>query len=147
MFNITSNYFSFLKNKPPAGWVVHITRDLITCYFCSYYSSMLRYILLIADDNLLQKELDSLAISLLPRKYPLDIITHNISKALLHSCKIIFREPTKKESGPRTIFSIVTPYPIEGKCFPQSVWIRWHIIENDPQLHNIWPNQPITTYH
>ena len=48
------------------------------------FSQALKYNLLIADDHLLQKELDSLAISLLDRKYPLDIISHNISKALLH---------------------------------------------------------------
>ena len=33
MFNITSKCFSFFNNKPPA-------RDFLTCYSCSYYSSM-----------------------------------------------------------------------------------------------------------
>ena len=37
MFNRTSKYF---KNTPPAGWAAHITRDFLTSYFCSYYSSM-----------------------------------------------------------------------------------------------------------
>ena len=40
MFYITSKYFSFFNNKPPASWVAHITRDFLTCYSCSYYSSM-----------------------------------------------------------------------------------------------------------
>ena len=40
MFNITSKYFSIFNNKPPASWVAHVTRDFITCYSCSYYSSM-----------------------------------------------------------------------------------------------------------
>ena len=40
MFNITSKYFSFFNNKPPASWVAHITRDFLTYYSCSYYSSM-----------------------------------------------------------------------------------------------------------
>ena len=40
MFNVTSKYFSFFNNKPPKSWVAHITRDFLTCYFCSYYSSM-----------------------------------------------------------------------------------------------------------
>ena len=48
-------------------------------------SQALRYNLLITDGTLLQKELDSLAISLLVRQYPLEIITRNISKALLYS--------------------------------------------------------------
>ena len=41
MFNITSKYFSFFNNKPPASWVAHITRDFLICYSCSYYSSMI----------------------------------------------------------------------------------------------------------
>ena len=40
MFNITSKYFSFFNNKPPKSWFAHITKDLLTHYFCSYYSSM-----------------------------------------------------------------------------------------------------------
>ena len=41
MFNITSKYFSFFNNKPPASWVAQITRDFLICYSCSYYSSMI----------------------------------------------------------------------------------------------------------
>ena len=41
MFNITSKYFTFFNNKPPTSWVTHITRGFLTCYSCSYYSSML----------------------------------------------------------------------------------------------------------
>ena len=40
LFNITLKYFSFFNNKPPVGWVAHITRDSLTCYSCSYHSSM-----------------------------------------------------------------------------------------------------------
>ena len=40
MFNITSKYFSFFNNKPPASRVTYITRSFLACYFCSYYSSM-----------------------------------------------------------------------------------------------------------
>ena len=39
-FNITSKYFCIFNNTPPANWVAHITRDIVTCYFCSYFSSM-----------------------------------------------------------------------------------------------------------
>ena len=42
IYNITSKYFSFFNNKPPGCWVVHITRDFLTCYSCSYYSSMVK---------------------------------------------------------------------------------------------------------
>ena len=40
MFNITAKYFSIFNNKPPASWVAHVTRDFLTCYSCSCYSSM-----------------------------------------------------------------------------------------------------------
>ena len=40
IFNITSKYFSFFNNKPPASWVAHITSDFLTCCPCSYYSFM-----------------------------------------------------------------------------------------------------------
>ena len=40
MFNITSKYFSFVDNKPPASWFVHIARDFLKSYSCLYYSSM-----------------------------------------------------------------------------------------------------------
>ena len=39
MFHITSKYFRFFNNKPPASRVTHITRDFLTCYSCLYYSS------------------------------------------------------------------------------------------------------------
>ena len=42
MLNITSNYFSFFNNKPPPISVAHITKDFLTCYSCSYCSSMLQ---------------------------------------------------------------------------------------------------------
>ena len=40
MFYITLKYFTFFKNKLPAGWVAHIGRDFLACYSCSYCSSM-----------------------------------------------------------------------------------------------------------
>ena len=118
----------------------------LKCKESIVFSKALRCNLLIAEDNLLQGELDSLTISLLARKYPLDVITHNISKALLLPGDILLHETTKA-SGPIAVLPIVTPYSLEGKIFSQSVRDRWHIIENDPQLHNIWPNPPITAYH
>ena len=30
MFNISSKYFSIFNNKPPANWVVDITRDVMS---------------------------------------------------------------------------------------------------------------------
>ena len=42
MFNIACRYFIFFNNKSPASWVVHTTRDFLSCYFCLYYSFMLK---------------------------------------------------------------------------------------------------------
>ena len=108
----------------------------LKCKESIVFSQALRYNLLIADDNVLQKELDSLTISLLARKYPLEMITHNISKALLHSRYTLLHR-TPKASSSRSVLPVVTPYSPEGRQFSKSVRNHWHIIENDPQLHNI----------
>ena len=41
MLIIASKYFSFFNNKPPASWMAHIIKDFLTCYSCSYHSSMI----------------------------------------------------------------------------------------------------------
>ena len=105
----------------------------------------LRYNLLIADDNALQKELDSLTISLLARKYSLEVINRNISKALLHSRDtLLYRTPNASSST--SVLPVVTPYSSEGRKFSKSVRDLWHINENDPKLHNICSNPPIAAY-
>ena len=110
------------------------------------FSQALRYNLLIADGNILQKELDSPTISPLDRKYPLEVITRNITKVLLHSrYTLLYR--TSKTSSSRSVLPVMTQYSSERKQFTKSVRDHWHIIENDPQLHSIWPNPPVTSYH
>ena len=68
-------------------------------------SQALRYNLLIADDKLLEEELDSLAISLLARKYPLHVIAQNIFKVLLLSRDTILHKTTKA-SGPEALLQL-----------------------------------------
>ena len=92
----------------------------LKCKESIVFSQALTSNLLIADDNLPQEELDSLAISLLARKYPLDVIAHNTFKALLLSRDTLLHETTKT-SGPISVLPIVTPYSLEGKIFSQSV--------------------------
>ena len=92
----------------------------LKCKESIVFSQVLRYNLLITDDTLLQKELDSLAISLLAIQYSLEIITRNISKALLHSRETLLHRPPKTAS-PRRVLPIVTPYSPEGRHFSQSV--------------------------
>ena len=77
-----------LYRKPTdCGALLHFHSDhLLKCKESIVFSQAVRYNVLIADDTILQKELNSLTISLLARKYPFEIITHNIFKALLHSC-------------------------------------------------------------
>ena len=118
----------------------------LKCKESIVFSQGLRYNLIIADDALLQKELDSLAVSLFARQYPLEIITCNISKALLHSCDTLLYQPSTAVN-PKRVLQIVTPYSPEGRHFSESVRNHWHIIKNDPELQNIWPNHLITNYH
>ena len=118
----------------------------LKCKESIVFSQALRYNLLIADDNILQKELDSLTTSLLARKYPLEVITRNISKALLHSRDTLLYK-TPKASSSISALPVVTPYSSEGRQFSKSVRDHWHIIENDPELNSIWPNPPTTAYH
>ena len=81
----------------------------LKCKESTIFSQALRYNLLIADDNVLQKEPDSLTISLLTRKYPLEVITRNISKALPHSRHTLLHRIPKASSS-RSILPVVTPY-------------------------------------
>ena len=118
----------------------------LKCKESIVFSQALRYNLLIADDSVLQKELDSLTISLLARKYLLEVITCNISKAFLHSHDTLLNR-TPKASSSRSVLPVVTPHSSEGRQFSKSVRDHWHIIENDPQLHRIWPNPSINAYH
>ena len=85
-----------------------------------FFSQILGYNLLIADDTLLQKELDFLTISLFVRQYPLEIIIYNTSKALIYSSDTLLDEPPRP-SGPRSVFPIVTSYSMEDRCFSQPV--------------------------
>ena len=42
--NTTSKYFSIFNKKPPASWVAHVTRNFLTSYSYSYYSSWLNWL-------------------------------------------------------------------------------------------------------
>ena len=78
------------------------------------FSQALRYNLLIADDTILQKELHSPKVPLLARTYPLEIITCNISKALLHSRDTLLNR-TPRASSFRTVLPAVTLYSLDKR--------------------------------
>ena len=40
VFNINSNILAFLTVNPPTSRVAHVTRNFLTLFLCSYYSSM-----------------------------------------------------------------------------------------------------------
>ena len=136
-----------LYRKPTnCATILHFHSIYSLKYKASIFSQALRYNLLIADDNILEKELDSLTISLLARKYSLEVITRNISKALLSSCDILLYR-TLEVSSSRSVLPVLTPYSSEGRQFSKLVRDHWHIIENNQRLHSIWPNPPTTAYH
>ena len=80
------------------------------------FSQALRYNLLTGDGTILQNELDSLAVSLFARKYSLEIITRNISKALLQSFDtLLHRIPGASSS--RAVLTGVIPYSPQERQF------------------------------
>ena len=83
-------------------------------------SQALRYNFLIADDTLLQKEFSCLTVFLLARKYPLEIITCNISKTFLQSHNTSLHRPLRASSS-RAVLPVQTPYSQEWRHFSQSV--------------------------
>ena len=68
--------------------------DSLKCKESIVFSQALKYNILIVD-NLVQEELDSLTISLLPRQYPLEIIIHIISKPFFHSSATLLYKPLR----------------------------------------------------
>ena len=72
--------------------------------------------------------------------------TRSTFKALLHSHDTLFYR-TQKTSSSRSALPVLTPYSLKGRQFSKSVQDHWHIINNDLELHSIWPNSSITAYH
>ena len=118
----------------------------LKCKESIVFSQALRYNLLIADDNVLQKELDSLTISLLARKYSLEVIARNISEALLHSRDtLLYRTP--KASSSRSALPVVTPYSSEESNSPsqyETIGISLKMIHNYTASDQIPPLLPTT---
>ena len=74
MFSITSKYFSFFNNKPPASWVVHITRDFLTCYSCSYCNFMFW------NTNFYNPMRSSISTKILLRRGTIGLKGHNVMR-------------------------------------------------------------------
>ena len=66
MFNITLKYFRIFNNKQPESLVADIIRDFLTCYSCSYYSSMER--LVITSNASIFSHMGNINYSCLPNK-------------------------------------------------------------------------------
>ena len=67
-----------------------------------------------------------------------------LSKYSLEKSRVQFYLPRASSSW--TVLPIMTPYSPEGRHFSKSVRDYWHIIENNPRLHSIWPNCPFTSH-
>ena len=137
-------YFCCRKPTDCAVLLYFQSNHSLKCKEIIIFSQALRYNPLTADDTILQKELDFLTVSLLARKFSLEIITRNISKALLHSRDTILHR-TPRASSSRIVLRVVTPYSLEGRQFSKSVWDHWYI----EMIHNYTTSDPtpITTYH
>ena len=95
----------YRKATDCAAFLQFHSNHSLKCKESIVFSKALRYNLLTADETILQKELNSLTVSLFAKKYPLQIITCNISKALLHSRDtLLCRNP--KASSCRTALQV-----------------------------------------
>ena len=98
------------------------SNHLLKCKESIVFLQALRYKILIADDTILQKELNSLTISLLARKCPLEIITRNISKSLLHSRDTLLYRTLKPSNF--VLSSQLWPILIRRKTILQVISLR-----------------------
>lgn len=110
------------------------------------YSQALRYNMIISNDNTLQLELDNLTRTLLARKYPLEVIIKNITKALIHSQLDLIHKPPKDTNTPSNNLPLITKYTPEGLHLCRSIHHNWHTLEEDPDIHNIFPERPVSAF-
>jgi len=122
----------------------------LSCKESVIYSQALRYISIISEHENLQKELDNLARTLLARNYPIKMIHDCFEKAIHKHRNLNPRnQDTLNGSGSppqKKITPFVVPYSTIGKDLAKVVKQNWPLIENEPDLKQIWPNPPLTAY-
>jgi len=97
-----------------------------------------------SDDLTLQSELYELTHTLLARKYPLNIINTQITKALAYSQKLILRTPDNISTS--SALPLVTKYTPAGINLQHNIHQSWHLIEDNPRTRSIFPTKPVTAF-
>ena len=108
------------------------------------YTQALRYCWIISEDQNLDLELQTLAKTFLARKYPLSIIKRNLSKALSHTRESLLEDHIVE--NPMEVTPLVTPFTPVGQLVSRIVNQHWNIIEENEDLHQIWPERVTTAY-
>nr|XP_047128840.1 uncharacterized protein LOC124809161 isoform X1 [Hydra vulgaris]XP_047128841.1 uncharacterized protein LOC124809161 isoform X1 [Hydra vulgaris] len=106
------------------------------------YSQALRLNRLISDEDELNKELKNLTITLVTKNYPLNVINHHISRALLKTQTELITQskPLKLQDNDDTTSNqipIILPNDNIGRELAQMITKHWAIIKNDPDLNTI----------
>ena len=117
-----------------------------SCKDAIIYSQALRYRRIITDNNLLQKRLNDLLITLVHRGYKKETIQTAFNKALQHTQNDLLYKSENNQKNNSPIFSI--PYNNNTKHIVKILPVHkhWNIIENDPTLRILWPEPPIVAY-
>ena len=115
-----------------------------SCKDAIIYSQALRYRRIITDNDLLQKRLNDLLITLVHRGYKKETIQTAFNKAPQHTQNDLLYKSENNQKNNSPIFSI--PYNNNTKYIAQILRKHWNIIENDPTLRILWPEPPIVAY-
>ena len=115
-----------------------------SCKDAIIYSQALRYRRIITDNDLLQKRLNDLLITLVHRGYKKETIQTAFNKALQHTQNDLLYKSENNQKNNSPIFSI--PYNNNTKYIAQILRKHWNIIVNDPTLRILWPEPAIVAY-
>ena len=115
-----------------------------SCKDAIIYSQALRYRCIITDNNLLQKRLNDLLITLVHRGYKKETIQTAFNKVLQHTQNDLLYKSVNNQKNNSPIFSIT--YNYNTKHIAQILHKHWNIIENDPTLRILWAEPPIVAY-
>ena len=115
-----------------------------SCKNAIIYSQALRYRRTITENQKLEQRLNHLLITLIHRGYKDDTITTAFNKALCYTQNELLHKNKIKETKNNPVFSI--QFNDNTKYITQILRKHWHIIEQDPTLRILWPEQPIVAY-
>ena len=130
-----------LYRKPNDCMKLHHSHShhTIRCKESIIYSQVLRYNMIISEDNILQEEFNSLTRILLAC-----VIIKNRKKTLIHNHNHLLSQQTPQTET--KILLIVTPFSDIDKLLTAIIHKNWCDVSNDTTLSTIWWSKPLSTY-